>query len=115
MTVRDREATFARKLLEVREQRYERFGHALFDEYAWEMLLALFIADAEGRRLTARQAMEESRASPAIGRRWLAHLSHVGMVRVQDLDDPDRPVTLTDATLHDMEQFLKEASRTLEI
>lgn len=114
MDVKDREAAFARKLLDMRTQRYERFGHQLFDEYAWEMLLALFIADAEGRKLTGRGAIEESQASSAIGRRWLAHLRRSDMVRGGDDDDLDSGVTLTDETLHDMEAFLREASRTLE-
>jgi len=111
MSLHDDTARFARKLVAIRAQRNERFGPALFDEYGWELLLVLFLADADGRRLTGRDAIAQSRASEMVGKRWLDYLRQRGFV----LGDEalTAPVTLSGATLDRIERFLADAMTAL--
>jgi len=73
-------AAMAERLYQERRRRDDYFPSGLFGEPAWDLILALFIAREEGRRLTIAEAYEAATVKPAAGRRLIARLERTGMV-----------------------------------
>jgi DNA-binding MarR family transcriptional regulator len=73
-------AAMAERLYQERRRRDDYFPSGLFGEPAWDLILALFIAREEGRRLTIAEAYEAAAVKPAAGRRLIARLERTGMV-----------------------------------
>lgn len=73
-------AKLARHLLADRQDRYKLFPSEIFDEYAWNMLLHLFVSLAENRVMTEERLILLSGASTMTGQRWLYHLYRDGQV-----------------------------------
>jgi DNA-binding MarR family transcriptional regulator len=71
----------ARRLSKARQQRHHFLPDDLFSELAWEMLLALFLADAEGRRTTVTNVCQVSRGPPTTALRWIDRLIELELVR----------------------------------
>lgn len=91
----DRRAEFAglaRKAYSARRQRGAIFGNAeLFGEPAWDILLDLYIAHAEGKNVSVSSACIGSAAPPTTGLRWLGVLADNGLVlREHDPEDQRR-------------------------
>lgn len=91
----------AKALYRARRARERVFGtHAdLFSEPAWDIMLDLFIADAEGRRVSVSSACIASRAAQTTALRWIATMERRGLlVRANDpLDGRRSFLCLTDA------------------
>ncbi|WP_086607486.1 MarR family winged helix-turn-helix transcriptional regulator [Erythrobacter donghaensis] len=76
----------ARKAYALRRKRGAIFGNPdLFGEPAWDILLDLFIAQAEGKSVSVSSACIGSAAPATTGLRWLGVLADEGLV----LRDPD--------------------------
>ncbi|USU04442.1 hypothetical protein NF700_13505 [Sphingomonadaceae bacterium OTU29MARTA1] len=93
-------ARYAAALLQARHRREALFPPALFDEFAWEILLALYIGRANG-------AMDEAAlfdavgCMPTVGRRWIAYL-----VEQQQVLRSGSGVVLHDTVIGPMEEYL---------
>jgi hypothetical protein len=99
----------ARHAYALRRQRAAIFGSSdLFGEPAWDILLDLYIAQAEGKPVSVSSACIGSASPPTTGLRWLAVLTEQGLIaRTADEQDQRRIlVHLTARGLAAMEQFL---------
>ncbi|RYF40559.1 MAG: hypothetical protein EOO38_21760 [Cytophagaceae bacterium] len=70
-----RRAMAASKILEDREERYALFPSDIFDEYAWNMLLHLFIAFSAGHEVSEAGLIKLVHTSTRTGQRWLYQLA----------------------------------------
>lgn len=98
----------AREAYALRRKRVAIFGNPeLFGEPAWDILLDLYIAQAEGKPVSVSSACIGSAAPPTTGLRWLGVLAEEGLVvRENDADDHRRVlVRLTRAGITAMERF----------
>lgn len=76
--------TLARAIYLSRKRRAEHFGPALFSEYAWDMLLILYIYGDQGERLSVTRLAEFSESPLTTAIRWLDYLeSQRLIVRLQ--------------------------------
>jgi hypothetical protein len=101
----------ARKAYALRRKRTAIFGNAeLFGEPAWDILLDLFIAQAEGKTVSVSSACIGSAAPATTGLRWLGVLADEGLViRENDAEDHRRVlVRLTARGLSAMERYFNE-------
>jgi DNA-binding MarR family transcriptional regulator len=73
-------AAMAERLYLERKRRADYFPAALFGEPVWDLMLALFVAREEGRRLSIAQAYEAAAVKPAAGRRLLVRMERAGLV-----------------------------------
>ncbi|WP_126174444.1 hypothetical protein [Altericroceibacterium xinjiangense] len=73
-------ASPARSLKEQRRFRRELFGKSLFDGPAWDILLELHIAAAEGRLVSLDELYRDSTVLPSTGGRWVKALQIEGLV-----------------------------------
>jgi hypothetical protein len=75
----------ARQMLAIRRRRDRTFPPGLFAEPAWDMLLDLVVAEAEGRRLTVSSTCIAAAVPQTTALRWLNYLAESGLVqRVQN-------------------------------
>ncbi|KPF65134.1 MarR family transcriptional regulator [Porphyrobacter sp. AAP60] len=98
----------ARKAYALRRKRAAIFGNPdLFGEPAWDILLDLFIAHAEGKAVSVSSACIGSASPATTGLRWLGVLADEGLIqRENDADDNRRVlVRLSKAGLAAMERF----------
>jgi hypothetical protein len=101
----------ARHAYNLRRKRNAIFGNAdLFGEPAWDILLDLFIAQAEGKSVSVSSACIGSAAPATTGLRWLGLLADEGLVvRENDPEDNRRVmVRLTSSGTTAMERFFNE-------
>ena len=73
-------AQLASAILSFRRYRARALSSDIFGEPAWELLLEVFVADAEGAPITGRIAAERSETPANVMSRWLRHLSVVGLI-----------------------------------
>jgi hypothetical protein len=102
----------ARQAYSLRRKRAAIFGNPeLFGEPAWDILLDLYIAHADGKPVSVSSACIGSAAPPTTGLRWLGVLAEEGLVaRENDADDHRRVlVRLTHAGISAMERFFDAA------
>lgn len=102
-----RRSETARNLLAVRAERRQCFPSELFDEYAWDLLLHLFIALAENETVSENNLIARAGCQQRVGRRWLAHLVDDGQIAARG-DGAD--VEMTEAAISNMRRFLDKAS-----
>ena len=105
----DPSASLAAAMLEFRRTRSSILPPELFAEPAWDLLLELFIADAEGRRLTARQVCIRSGIAPSVMSHWLKHLPQSGFVTGDGQGDLDDLLTMSAGMLDSMEAMMEHA------
>lgn len=100
--------TRARQAYAMRRKRAIIFGNPdLFGEPAWDILLDLYIAQADGKPVSVSSACIGSAAPATTGLRWLAVLAEEGLiVRENDPGDHRRVlVRLTDKGSSAMDQY----------
>lgn len=98
----------ARRHYEVRRYRDRAFGKAeLFGEPSWDMLVDLFIAIEEGRRLTAAELCSVAGAPFHTAYRWLALMESQGLVvRLFSENDPkESGIIISAQARQDMKVF----------
>lgn len=109
MPGRDRAAAIANAILDFRSARAEALPLHLFSEPAWELLLALFVADAAGVRVTGRMVSEHRRVAGSVISRWLVVLTKAGLIVGDGTGDLDDLLTLSSTALDALEQLMKKA------
>lgn len=103
-----RAAVGARTEYRRRGVRNEVLGAALFSDPAWDMLLDLFIAACDGRRLSVSSVCVGARCPSATALRYLQLMLDAGLIyREADARDGRRfYVVLHPATLHQLVEIL---------
>lgn len=97
----------AERLLSERDRRYDLFPSEIFDEFAWNMLLHLFVALAKNETMSEVRLCELSHAGKAAGRRWIAHLVKDKQIEARsDGDD----VVLTGEAVDRLRRYLSKPS-----
>lgn len=110
---RSRHAELARRAYALRRRRAAIFGHdELFGEPAWDILLDLYIAEADGKPVSVSSACIGSAAPPTTGLRWLGVLAeHDLVLREHDPVDQRRVlVRLTQRGIEAMDRFFALAA-----
>lgn len=99
----------ARRLKSGRNQRAQFFKEDLFGEPAWEMMLALYIADGEGYRLKISDVCNESGVPATTALRWMDKLIDIGMARriPNRLDARSSYIEGTEALRSQMTEYLQ--------
>ena len=104
-------AEAARDIYAARRRRTVIFGNPeLFGEPAWDILLDLYIAYAEGKQVSVSSACIGSAAPPTTGLRWLGVLAEQGLIlREHDPEDQRRVlVRLTERGLCAMDEYFSK-------
>lgn len=104
--------TLARTRYDARRKRASVFDNAeLFGEPAWDILLDLYIAHAEGKPVSVSSACIGSASPPTTGLRWLGVLQEAGLLeREHDVRDQRRVlVRLSDHGVQRMETYFRDA------
>lgn len=109
---RVRQLEWARAQLHVRRTREAVFGKGLFSEPAWDMLLELFVARIEGRRVTVKSACVASGVPQTTALRHLALLVSRGLIerRRHPADSRSTHVALTEEGFGTMIDYVTRAS-----
>ena len=115
MQGKDRAALAAADILKVRRARSRFLPPELFHEPAWDLLLELFVADAEGRRLTGRDVSDSADVAPSVMSRWLKHLSKIGLIVGDGTGNLEDELTLSANALGSIEQMLAAAHEPLQV
>ncbi len=98
----------AERLIAERRARRAYFAPDLFHEPAWDMLLALFLANEENRILHVKALVASSDAPVTTSQRWIDHLHKLRLIdRVGDPDDRRRvEISLSDTGLTAIQRYL---------
>ena len=109
---RSKLVSLAKKIREVRAVRGVVFAPELFGEPAWDLLLALYIADGDQYRLKVTAACAESNVPESTALRWLSSLNEAGLIRYDSnpTDARSRYVALSSAGITMMDRLLELAS-----
>lgn len=107
------QARTASRLLKMRGLRWDYFNHDLFDEHAWNMLLILFIAQAEGRSMNVANLCSDSGAAATTGPRWIRHLTESRLIE-HDGEGDAALVVLTAMARAELADYLFEVQRMFE-
>ena len=107
--MQDQAKALAEAMLEFRKGRAREFPVGLFGEAGWEFLLALFIADADGKSATGRGLCKKLGTAPSVGSRWLRYLSDEGLVVGDGDGDLDDRLTMAPTAVERMERLLDHA------
>lgn len=102
----DDSARLAKIMLALRVEQDTVLGMPIARTYAWDIVLVLYVADAEGRSLTGREAISASGTALEVGCRYLNYLASGGIIIGEDRIDPDQPITLAPAVLTHLEGYL---------
>ncbi len=114
MEARDRAAATAEAILKFRRIRSEILPRELFAEPGWDLLLELFVADANGHRLTARVVSERDNIPPSVLSRWLVHLTQIGFIIGDGDGNLDDSLTLSGKALDTIESVMAKADELRE-
>lgn len=109
MTDHDSAASVAEAIIAFRRTRRNFLPADIFSEPAWDLLLELFIADSEGRRLTAADVSDRCDIPPTVLSRWLKYLSKAGFVIGDGHGDLTDQLTLSGKGMESMEQAMSKA------
>jgi hypothetical protein len=99
---------FARQILAGRKQRERFFDPVLFSNPAWDLLLHLYVATAEGGGMSVPDYCANSSTPTGVVLRWLDYFRQEDMVG--DTTDPERTdqtsIRLSDTTLMEVSAYL---------
>lgn len=109
MTDHDSAASVAAAIREFRRARSHFLPADIFGEPAWDLLLELFIADSEGRRLTGADVSARCEIPSTVLARWLKYLSKAGFVIGDGDGDLTDQLTLSGKGMESLEQTISRA------
>ena len=98
------------EIVEMRQHRRSFFPPAIFGEPAWEMLLALYIAEEHGPKLSVTSLCQKSGSAPTSALRWVHFLEAKQLIcrAASPVDRRISYVDLTDKARLALDQFLLE-------
>jgi DNA-binding MarR family transcriptional regulator len=104
------EAQFVSQIVHARRKRTQLFGATLFADPAWDMMLELYLATLEGRRLATSEVGNRANVPMTTSLRWIDSLETYGWVRrVPDARDHRRHfIELSGRGLETMSVWLRE-------
>ena len=104
--------SLAKKIKDIRAARSAVFAPELFGEPAWDLLLALYIAEGDQYRLKVTAACIESNVPETTAIRWLNSLRELGLLEYKSnpTDARSRYVALSDTGVAMMDHMLRIAS-----
>jgi DNA-binding transcriptional ArsR family regulator len=107
------DAGLVRAMIRARRLRDHFFRSELFADPAWDMLLDLFAARLEQRKVAVSSLCIAAAVPPTTALRWIKSLADQGLlVRVADAEDGRRVfMELSDESAHAMEAYLRAAQR----
>lgn len=82
------------------------FPSEIFDEFAWNMLLVLFVGLAANEVVTEAKLIARADVGVDAGRRWISHLIKDGQIADREDDDD---VILTSHAVSRLRAFLDQA------
>lgn len=94
----------AKTQVALRALRYGHFPADIFDEYAWDMMLHMYIARLRGQTIYTDNVINLTSKNRVIGDRWIKHLSGEGIAKVEG-----EIVQLTDMAFGQMDAYHTEA------
>jgi hypothetical protein len=102
----------ARRMIRERLRRQNFFDTALFADPAWDMMLDLFVAEAEGRETPVMNLCLSSQVPETTTLRWVKTLEHAGVfIRQKDEHDQRRVlVRLSPSAAKAMIAYLEDAA-----
>lgn len=78
-------------VLDARRHRESLFGHGLFADPAWDILLELYAARLKHERVTVGNVCSAAAVPPTTALGWMKQLEHAGLlVRIHDKSDRRR-------------------------
>jgi DNA-binding MarR family transcriptional regulator len=104
------EAQFVSQIVDARRKRAQLFGATLFADPAWDMMLELYLATLEGRRLATSEVGNRTNVPMTTSLRWIDSLETSGWVRrVPDARDHRRYfIELSGRGVETMSVWLRE-------
>jgi DNA-binding MarR family transcriptional regulator len=105
-----RTARICRELIKARARRKLFFKSSLFSDFAWDILLVLFVVSSEGRKLSILEIARKSGVSATTSLRWIDALEREGLVERQEHPTDGRRtfVNLSDAGFESMRAYVEE-------
>lgn len=94
----------AKSQVALRALRYGHFPADIFDEYAWDMMLHMYIAGLRNQIMYVDNAINLTSKNRRVGDRWIKHLQMEKMIEV----DGDQ-VRLSDGAMSQMHAYHEEA------
>ncbi len=98
----------AKTQVALRALRYGHFPADIFDEYAWDMMLHMYIAALRQQPMYVDNAVNLTSKNKVIGDRWIKHLIGEGMIEVEG-----EIVALTATALQRMNYYHEEALKAV--
>lgn len=104
-----RSARACRELIKARSRRSMFFSANLFSDPAWDILLELFAADCEGRKLSISSVGLAANIAMTTALRWIDVLERDGLAQRQDdpLDGRRSFLTLSDQGFQAMRAYVE--------
>lgn len=108
---------YALRLLKARQRRASLFPAELFDEYAWEFLIALYIIRDRPEGISRDDLYEMVGCNARVGQRWIDHLEEKHQVERQGEmirlhDDALTPmITYLEGMVQDATEFVQGSSK----
>ena len=100
----------AAAMVATRERRKKFFNASMFGEPAWDVLLALYLAEARGERTNINTLTQSSGAAPTTALRWMNYLENHQLISREEHPTDVRAsiVRLTDKAQRALELYLLE-------
>lgn len=107
------EPRLVRRIIHQRQLRARFFPGDMFADPAWDMLLDLTAATAEGTRVSVTSLCIASGVPPTTALRWIAQMTEAGLVqRLEDHTDKRRAfIALSDASISSMARYFQAIGR----
>jgi DNA-binding MarR family transcriptional regulator len=97
------------RIAHLRRQRSRFFNDSLFADPAWDILLALALAEIQFRRVCVTRLCDAAQVPPTTGLRWITHLEAIGAIvrRPDPLDGRRKYLELSDEASKSMRAYLE--------
>lgn len=111
MSRHDEATALARSIFELRQMRAHHLPAAALSEVAWNILLALFVADADGSRMIGHDVLKVAEIEAPTGQRWIMALHAEGLVIGDGRGNLNDVIALTPTGISAVEACMIDAQR----
>jgi DNA-binding MarR family transcriptional regulator len=108
-------ANFVERLTQLQRSRRVELGHELFFDPAWDILLEIYLADLQGRKVNITKISDIADIPQTTGLRWIKVLTERGLALRSD-DPLDRRrcfIIITDNGRDRMRRYISKLARLL--